>query len=262
VANVAGKLVAMSAPEREQRLVFGEIAEQYDAARPSYPDALFDAIIDFGGLQAGDRALEIGAGTGKATAGFVGRGLRVYALEPSPAMAVILRGKGVEVEETLFESWHPPPDGLQLVYAAQAWHWVHGDDRYDKVAAALAPGGTVALFWNKGREWKGALGADNDAAYAQHAPELAGGKQWQLDWVADGLGACAAFEPPTRRTVTWNRSYSRDEWVELLGTHSDHRILPPEPRARLHRAVGEAIDRHGGQVEVVYDVELFLSRRV
>ena len=28
-----------------------------------------------------------------------------------------------------------------------------GDDRYDRVAAALAPGGTVAFFWNKGREW-------------------------------------------------------------------------------------------------------------
>jgi hypothetical protein len=52
------------------------------------------------------------------------------------------------------------------------------------------------------------------------------------------------------------------EWVELLGTHSDHRILPPEQRARLHGAVGEAIDRHGGQLDVVYDVELFLSRRV
>jgi SAM-dependent methyltransferase len=262
VASLADKLVTMTAPEREQRLVFGEIAEQYDASRPSYPDALFESIIDFGELRSGDRALEIGAGTGKATRGFVERGLRVHALEPSPAMAAILRRKGVEVEEALFESWRPPADGFQLVYAAQAWHWVHGDERYEKVAAALAPGGTVALFWNKGREWTGALGADNDTAYALHAPELAGGGHWQLDWVIEGLGGCAAFEPPTRRTVTWNRTYSRDEWVQLLGTHSDHRILPPEPRTRLHRAVGDVIDRHGGHVAVVYDVELFLSRRV
>ncbi len=145
----------MSASEREQRLVFGEIAEQYDAYRPSYPDALFDTIVDFGDVRAGDRALEIGAGTGKATAGFVARGLHVHALEPSPGMAALLRPKGVETEEVLFESWDPPAGGFRLAYAAQAWHWVGGDDRYEKVAAALAPGGTVAFFWNKGREWSG-----------------------------------------------------------------------------------------------------------
>ena len=250
----------MSAPEREQRLVFGEVAEQYDAYRPSYPDALFDTIVDFGDLHAGDRALEIGAGTGKATAGFGARGLNVHALEPSPGMAALLRAKGFETEEALFESWDPPAGGFRLVFAAQAWHWVSGDDRYERVAAALAPGGTVAFFWNMGRDWTGPLGADNDAVYAEHAPDMTGANQWDLSWVHDGIAACAAFEPPVKRTVTWNCTYTRDEWTQLLGTHSDHRILPAEQRARLHSAVGDVIDRHGGRVDVVYDVELYLSR--
>lgn len=252
----------MSVPEREQRLVFGEVAEQYDAYRPSYPDALFDTIIDFGDLHAGDRALEIGAGTGKATMGFVARGFDVHALEPSAPMAQILRARGVQVESTLFEAWEPPAKRFRLAYAAQAWHWVGGDDRYERVATALEPGGTLALFWNKGREWTGLLGADNDAAYKEHAPELVGGRQWHMGWVSEGIAACAAFEPPVVRTVTWSRSYSRAEWVELLGTHSDHRILPDEQRARLHGAIGDAIDRHGGRVDVDYDVECYLSRRV
>ena len=38
----------------EQRLTFGEVAEQYDRARPSYPDALFDAVIDHGRLAPGE----------------------------------------------------------------------------------------------------------------------------------------------------------------------------------------------------------------
>jgi len=261
VAGVAGKLGVVSASEREQRLVFGEVAQQYDAYRPSYPDGLFDTIIDFGALRAGDRALEIGAGTGKATAGFVARGLDVHALEPSPEMAAVLRARGIDAEETLFEAWRPPAEPFRLVYAAQAWHWVHGEDRYERVAAALAPGGTAAFFWNKGREWTGALGADNDAVYAEHAPDLTN-QQWVLDWVHEGLRACDAFEAPERRTVTWRRSYTRDEWVRLCGTHSDHRILPDDQRDRLHAAIGDVIDRHGGRVEVVYDVECYLSRRV
>lgn len=262
MAALADKLGAVTEPEREQRLVFGEVAEQYDTYRPSYPDELFATIVEFGDLHAGDRALEIGAGTGKATAGFVARGLDVHALEPSPGMAAVLRTKGIATEETLFEAWNPLTSGpFRLVYAAQSWHWVSGDDRYERVAAALQPGGTVAFFWNKGRDWTGALAEDNDAQYAKYAPEMVGGKQWHLDWVSDGIAGCPLLESPTTRVVTWTQSYTRTEWEQLLGTHSDHRILPEEQRTSLHTAVGDVIDRHGGRVEVVYDVEIYLSRR-
>jgi SAM-dependent methyltransferase len=261
MARLAGKLAGVNPPEREQRLVFGEIAEQYDAYRPSYPDALFDLIVEFAGVHAGDRALEIGAGTGKATAGFVARGLDVHALEPSPEMAAILRATGVEVEETVFESWAPPADGFPLTYAAQSGHWVSGDDRFDKAADTLTPGGAVAFFWNKGRAWTGALGDDNEAAYTACAPDLVNAGNWELDWVSEGIAVCNALTPPTKRVVTWNRRYTRDEWVQQLGTNSNHRLLPDEQRERLQSAVGDMIDRHGGSVEVVYDAECYLSRR-
>jgi len=98
----------------EQGLVFGEVAEQYDRARPSYPDALFDTIIEYGGLALGDVALEIGAGTGKATRGFLARGIAVHALEPSPGMAAVLRDHGVDAEETTFEAWDPESRAFRL----------------------------------------------------------------------------------------------------------------------------------------------------
>jgi len=246
----------------EQRLIFGEVADQYERARPSYPDALFDAVIARGELGPGDAALEIGAGTGKATRGFVARGLAVHALEPSAPMAAVLRAKGVDAEETKFEAWPPRRGAFRLVYAAQAWHWVQSADRYEKVASVLAPGATLALFWNKGREWTGELGAANDAAYDEHAPHLTGGAHWGLDRHLDELAAVPAFAGITKREITWRQTYSTQEWVTLLGTHSDHRILPEEQRARLHAAVGRAIDRNGGLVEMVYDTQLYLATRV
>ncbi len=246
----------------QQRLIFGEIAEQYDRARPSYPDALFDLILEHGGIASGEAALEIGAGTGKATRGFLARGIAVHALEPSPGMAAVLRGLGVDVEKTTFEAWEPGARMFPLVYAAQAWHWVQSADRYEKVASVLASGGTLALFWNRGREWDGDLGADNDAAYNEHAPDLTGGGHWQLDRHLDELAAVPAFERVTKRAVAWEQRYSSAEWVKLLGTHSDHRILPDAQRTRLHAAVGAVIDRHGGYVDVVYDTLLYLATRV
>ena len=246
----------------EQRLTFGEVAEQYDRARPSYPDTLFDAVIEHGRLGPGDAALEIGAGTGKATRGFVARGLSVHALEPSPGMARVLRDTGADVEEVTFEAWPPAVDAFRLVYAAQAWHWVHGADRYEKAANALVPGGILALFWNKPREWKGALGAENDAAYRAYAPALTGSVgKWELDRTLSEFTASDRFRGAMKRLITWKQNYTTAEWVTLLGTHSDHRILPEAQRTELHAAVGRAIDAHGGHVEVTYDAMLYLATR-
>jgi SAM-dependent methyltransferase len=246
----------------EQRLVFGEVAEQYDAARPSYPDALFDLILEHAGLGPGDPALEIGAGTGKATRGFLTRGIAVHALEPSPNMAAVLRRSGVSVEDTTFEDWDSGGRTFPLVYAAQSWHWVQSADRYEKVASVLAPGGTVALFWNQGRKWDGELGAANDAVYEHHAPHLTGSGHWRLDRTLDELAAVPELTGVAKRIVTWEQRYTTEAWTTLLGTHSDHRILPEEQRARLHAAVGQVIDAHGGSVDVVYDTNCYLATRV
>ena len=97
-------------PERDQGTVFGEVAQQYDEARPGYPDAVFDQILDFGALDAGAEAVEVGAGTGKATMAMRDRGVEVHALEASPEMAAVLRTKGVDVEVTHFEAIDLTPE--------------------------------------------------------------------------------------------------------------------------------------------------------
>ena len=69
---------------REQRLVFGEVAELYDGARAGYSEAVVDDVLHYlGGDSRARRALEVGAGTGKATVAFAARGLAIVALEPS-----------------------------------------------------------------------------------------------------------------------------------------------------------------------------------
>ena len=70
--------------DRTPRLVFGQVAERYERVRPSYPQALVDEVVE---LAVGGPALEVGAGTGKATVMFARRGLTVHAVEPSAEMA-------------------------------------------------------------------------------------------------------------------------------------------------------------------------------
>jgi SAM-dependent methyltransferase len=253
----------VSAPDRARNTVFGEVASLYDELRPSYPDAVFDAVCEFGSLRPGDRALEIGAGTGKATRMWLARGLEVVALEPSPGMADVLAGTGVQIVPTTFEAWSVEPAAFRLVTAAQAWHWVTGDDRYAKAAQTLEPGGVLALFWNKPRDFDGELGAAVDAVYRRIAPALAEHptKTWNLDGNLDEMRSTPELRDAQRRGFAWTQEYTTDEYVRLLGTHSDHRMLPDEQRAALHTAVDEVVDAHGGRVEVAYDVSLFLARR-
>jgi SAM-dependent methyltransferase len=251
---------------RSQRLVFGEVAQQYDEARPSYPAEVFDFVMSHGALMVGDDALEIGAGTGKATEKFIARGLQVHALEPSAGMAEVLCRKGLDVEETTFEDWPLQEGAYRLVYAAQAWHWVGGEDRYEKVGRALAPGGIVALFWNRGRDHPEPFKGDNDDVYRRLWPEADcitnpfGG--WDRETLVGDFEACGLFEPMVEHVVTWATSYTADEWIRLLGTHSNHRMLPDDARTKLHAEVGAAIDAHGGVLECVYDTLVFVSRRV
>jgi SAM-dependent methyltransferase len=246
--------------EREQRLVFGEIAKQYDAARPSYPDEMFDIVMTYGALHAGDRALEIGAGTGKATEKFIARGLHVHALEPSAGMAAVLRTKNVEVEDATFEAM-APADPYALVYAAQSWHWVAGDDKYDRLARALRPGGVAALFWNQGRPHPEPFKTDNDAVYKRLWPENEVDRTtWPPDATADQFAASGLFTDIEKHVVTWEIDYTAAEWVALLQTHSNHRMLPDDVRTELHEGVAAAIEKHGGVLACIYDTDVYLAR--
>ena len=97
------------------------------------------------GRASGDRALEVGAGTGKATVLFAARGFELVALEPSAEMAAVARRncagfENVTIEQAEFERWSPEGERFRLAFSAQAWHWVSPDIRYSRAREALVRG--------------------------------------------------------------------------------------------------------------------------
>ncbi|MCX4807964.1 class I SAM-dependent methyltransferase [Streptomyces sp. NBC_01214] len=132
--------------------VFGEVAELYAAARPGYADALAAEVLAYAD-PGGRTAVEVGAGTGKATVAFAAPGPSVVCIEPDPRMARVLRRNtsrhpGVRVHGGSFAERRPGGRRSGLLFAAASWHWVDPVRRRDLVRDALAPGGAVALFWN------------------------------------------------------------------------------------------------------------------
>ncbi len=238
---------------REQRLVFGEVAELYDSARPSYPAELIDDVVAMVGSHA--RAVDAGCGTGRATVLLAQRGLRGVGVEPDAAMARVARRNltefpGWRVDVSNFESWQPDTaaSAFHLVVSAQAWHWFDPERRFRQAHALLRPGGWLALWWNGPADFDSPARQAISAAYERNAPEIVhrGVTGHGPPSQEDAIPADVSFGSPIERTYAWSRDFSSAEWTDLLRTSSDHRMLPDDQRERLLVAVGAAVDAHGG----------------
>lgn len=151
-------------------LSFGAAAEAYERFRPGYPAELYDMVMAYAGHPV-RTALEIGAGTGKATRLFAQRGLAVTATEPDGAMLAELRKHvpaNVRTVQAAFEDLRPGKR-YELVYAAAALHWTHPEGRWSRMAALLEPGG---VFTSCGGPIRLADPAVEEAVRAARAPFL------------------------------------------------------------------------------------------
>ncbi len=129
------------------------IAGIYEDIRPSYPERLIEDVIERTDLKQSDRLLEIGAGTGKATIQFANKGFRIHAIELGEDMAEILKDKcshnsNVSVDVTSFEEWNRPDnEKYDMIYSAQAFHWIDNKVKYKKCHELLKDNGHLILFW-------------------------------------------------------------------------------------------------------------------
>ena len=261
----------MAAIDDAFRTSFDRNAELYDAARPSYPEALVDEAVAWSGIPSGGRILEVGAGTGKATVAFARRGFAILALEPGPNMAAVLRRKSVtfpavSIEQTTFEAWRGGDRSFDLVISAQAFHWVDPALRCVKAAAALRPGGALALIRNETSGLEPGLRAELDAAYARWFPAVTwtaarDSIESKRTEVTGEIGRSALFGPVRAASFPWTASYTTRQYLDLLETHSDHALLESRFRLPLYGAVADAIERRGGRIELPYVAVLLLTIR-
>jgi SAM-dependent methyltransferase len=256
---------------RERRLTFGKVADLYDRARPSYPRELVEDLVELAGA---DRAVEVGAGTGKATVLFAERGVSVLAIEPGAEMAAVARRNcarypAVSIEQVEFEQWHPEGERFPLLYSAQAWHWVAPELRYPRARAALRDGGLLAAFWNR-IDWDGcelvlALRDAYDRSGADPAEEdpmdpRGSARVGQRQWWTHEIDCASGFGDPEVRAYGWTQEYSTDEYVALLRTHSSQLVQNEAERAALLGFIAEAITAAGGRIRIPYVTQLCLAR--
>jgi len=241
------------------------VASAYEQFRPGYPDQLVDQVLAYAGRPV-HTALEIGAGTGKATRLFAGRGIAVTATDPDPAMLAELRcqvpASVVTVRAALEEL--AVTATFDLVYAAASFHWTDPAHRCARVAALLAPGGVFASFGGQAHLADPAVEQAVRAARAQFLADddvsspdgtLPGDP---MQWPGTELARSGLFSDIRQATIERRLQLSAHDYVGHLSTISAYLVLPDPARQQVLQLILDALPP---QVTVVAALTIHLARR-
>jgi SAM-dependent methyltransferase len=263
---------AVMTNSKQLRATFNQAARDYDAIRPSYPAELIDDIIALSALPVNGRILEVGCGTGQATLPFARRGYAMHCLDIGIDMVTIAREHcrpypNVDFEIVAFEDWEAPQEKFDLVMSATAWHWVPPEIGYRKAVQALKHSGSLAIFSNMHPPPLTGFFQEVNEVYHSIAPELAHPNtapsiEESIEATAQQIEQTGLFESVAVKRYPWSADYTRDEYLRLLNTYSNHLSLEHKRRAQLHTAIGVLIDREfAGIVERPYLAVLYLARK-
>ncbi len=125
---------------------FGPVADAYDRGRPGFPAAAARWLV---GRDAAS-VLELGAGTGKLTRELVALGHDVHATDPDETMLGVLQKALPDVRTSVAGAEEIPlaDRSVDVVVAAQSFHWFDHERALPEIARVLRPGGHVAICWN------------------------------------------------------------------------------------------------------------------
>lgn len=260
--------------DREQlRTTFNSAASLYHQARPEYPAELFDELVWLAGLRPGDRLLEVGCATGKATIPLARRGFQITCLEIGADLAAeAVRNLGgfpeVSIVNESFETWDPPQAGFDLVFAATAWHWIDPAVRYRRAGDLLRDGGHLA-FWSATHAFP--AGGDRffheiQDVYDEINEGLPAGAQFpeaaELYDERAEIEATGLFTDVEIRRFGWEIEYTAEEYIRLLDTFSGHISMAQWQRDRLYGEIRRRLaERPDGRLRRGWGAVLHVARR-
>ena len=163
---------------KDYRQRFSGKADLYAAGRPSYAADFLLELSEKYGVGAGCAAADIGSGTGILTRQMLELGCEVYAVEPNEDMRRI-------AERDLgscpgFHSVHGdaaetklPPHSMDIITAAQAFHWFPVEAFRRECLRIGKPGCMVFLIWNQ-RDMEAEVTRELERLYKQFGKDFHG----------------------------------------------------------------------------------------
>ena len=239
-------------------------AADYAAARPRYPAALFERLRASHVLFSAAQVVDVAAGTGLFTGQLLHRGYHVTAIEPNAAMLAVAdaalgqyrkyRSIAASAEATTLA------DGaIDVITAAQAFHWFDVEAVRREWLRVLKPDGRVVLVWNT-RPLTDPL----QKALDDLLGEFGGGKQAVLDRRQDLSQVPAFFDAAAYEQFDLGHSQEldREGLISLALSRSAMPDRGTQEGERAAQSLGQLFAQHerGGKVSVAYRTRAFVGR--
>lgn len=254
----------------DKRDTFNEDELNYDLYRPDYPKELFSDIKLYSRYSSISRILEIGIGTGQATLPFLEEGCNVTAVELGDRLSAFVQKKyenypNFKVIHSDFMKIDFEEESFDLIYCATAYHWLPQPESINKIARLLKPGGTIALFWNHpfpNRE-DDVTNQINQEVYQKYSPS----DKKQLEFSHNDLMRRknelfnTSFTDIKAHLYHRMRTLSSEEYLGLLNTYSDHRLLPKDVKSSFEQEMKQKLDQAGGFIRIYDTLDLYMATK-
>lgn len=229
---------------------FSETADSYDAHRPSYPDSLIDWVLKTSGVAPGARVADVGCGTGISTRLFAAHGLDAVGIDPNEEMLARARTRGADYRRGTASATGLPAHSVDLVAAAQAFHWFNLEPTLLEFKRVLKPDGWCAALWNE---------RTRDSAFLRAYEDLlvrSSSEYRSMPHIADAMAAIRS----SRAVVAWTQAefpniQSMDRAAFVGRVYSSSYVAHGISRRKeFDRRIKALFDRHasGGRVEFKY----------
>ena len=247
---------------------FDTVAETYEKMRPRYPSELYNDIFKLVQLNSSCNAVEVGIGSGQATLPILETGCNVTAVEYGKNFTELCLRKFKEYTNfsavnMRFEDFSCEEQSQDLIYSASAFHWIPEEIGYSKVFGMLKSGGVFARFANhpykdKGRE---ELYYAIQKLYAIYMPGASAPQEYTLDNAKNraNIAGKYGFIGIDYKLYSRTRTFTADEYAELMNTYSGHTTLPNKIKKEFFTKVKGKIIDFGGQITIYDTIDLQLA---
>ena len=238
---------------------FGRAADAYERARPDYPAEAVDWLCDRLALGPGRTVVDLAAGTGKLTRLLVASGARVIAVEPVAGMrnALARAVPAVEILDGTAEAMPLPDGSADAVTVAQAFHWFSTADALSEIHRVLAPGGALALVWNR-RDLDDPLAVALDEMVRRHRGDVPTHRsgRWRSVFEATEL-----FGPLEEHFVAHCHELGRSGIVDRVMSTSVMAALGERERRAAIAELEELASQQAEPIRLSYTTQVYVCRR-
>jgi ubiquinone/menaquinone biosynthesis C-methylase UbiE len=192
------------------------------ASRPDYVPSVVTATLAIAGVQAGDLVCDVGAGSAHLTIPLLEHGLRVDAVEPTPAMREVGESRtngmaNVSWSQGFGEDNGRPQDTYPLVTFGSSFDRTDRPKALRETARILLPGGYFACCWNH-RDLEEPLQAKVEALIHEYVPSYDYGTR-RADQT-NVINESGLFESPVFLSGKMTRQVPTAEWCDAWSSHS------------------------------------------